>query len=99
MIRVKKLSKDEKLRIIEEKREKGRWIYESQMAYARDEGLEQGREQGIEKGIEQGIEKGRKSERQAIAERLIQDKFKNTEIARITGLTEKEVFRIRTKSK
>ena len=38
--RVKKLSKDEKLRIIEEKREKGRWIYEGQMAYARDEGIE-----------------------------------------------------------
>ena len=79
--RVKKLSKDEKLRIIEEKREKGRWIYESQMAYARNEGLEQ----------------GRRNERQAIAKRLIQSKFNNTEIVRITGLTEKEVCRIRTK--
>ena len=89
--RVKKLSKNEELRIIEEKREKGRWIDKYRIEYARDEGLEQ--------GIEKGLEQGRKSERQAIAERLIQDKFKNTEIARLTGLTEKEVFRIRTKSK
>ena len=85
--RVKKLSKDEQLRIIEEKREKGRWIHAGQMAYARN------------KGLEQGLEKGRRRERQTIAKRLIQSKFNNTEIVRITGLTEKEVCRIRTKLK
>ena len=77
--RVKKLSKDEKLRIIEEKREKGRWIYESQMAYARDEGLEQ----------------GRRSERKVFTRRLLKSKFDNAEIVRLTGFTKKEVCRIR----
>ena len=57
--RVKKLSKNEELRIIEEKREKGRWIDKYRMEYAQD------------KGIEKGIEQGRRSERQAIAKRLI----------------------------
>ena len=89
--RVKKLSKDEKLRIIEEKREKGRWIYESQMAYARNKGIKQ--------GLEQGIEQGRIDERQIFAKRLLQSKFNNTEIVRLTGLTEKEVCQIRKKLK
>ena len=53
------------------------------MAYARDEGLEQ----------------GRRSERQAVAKRLIQGRFNNAEIVQITRLTEKEVCQIRKKLK
>ena len=89
MIRVKKLSKDEKLRIIEEKREKGRWIYESQMAYARDKGLEQGREEGIEKG--------RATEREEAAVKLIKEGLENSIIARVTGWTEQEVINFKKK--
>ena len=97
--RVKKLSKDEKLRIIEENRERGRLLYQSRMEYIQDEGLKKGLEKGIKQGIEKGIEKGRRSERQAVAKRLIQGKFNNTEIVRLTGLTKEEVFRMRKKLK
>ena len=95
--RVKRLSKDEKLRIIEEKREKGRWIYESQMAYARDEGLEQGIEQGIEEGRKEGREEGRTAEREEVAVKLIKEGLENSIIARVTGWTEQEVIEFRKK--
>ena len=87
--RVKKLSKVEKLRIIEEKREKGRWIHEGQMAYARDEGIKQ----GIERGIEQGHAKAVKE----MVIKLIKEGLENPTIAKVTGWTEPELINFRKK--
>ena len=81
--RVKKLSKDEKLRIIEEKREKGRWIYESQMAYARDEGIEQGIDKGVEK----------------VARKMLKAGMDINFIQTMTGLSKDHILKLKDKIK
>ncbi len=54
----KKFTADEQMQIIYDARWKQMMDYNSLMASARKEGLEQGRAEGIEQGIEEGIEKG-----------------------------------------
>ena len=80
--RVKKLSKNEELRIIEENREKGRWIDKYRIEYAQDKGREE----------------GRITEREEMVVKLIKEGLENSIIARVTGWTEQEVINFRKKT-
>ena len=51
-----------------------------------------GRELGREEGLEQGLEQGREEERHQLALNMIAEGLAPDVVARITGLTEKEVL-------
>ncbi len=55
---VRKMSLSKRIRAEIEYREKARRDRMAELAYARDEGIEQGVKQGIEQGLEQGIRQG-----------------------------------------
>ena len=94
MIRVKKLSKDEQLRIIEEKREKGRWIYEGQLAYDQEQGLNEGINKGIEEGVKKGIAKGRLTEKEEVARKMLKANSDIIFIQTVTGLSKKRIVKL-----
>lgn len=50
-----------------------------------------------EEGLEQGLEQGRVETRQKIAERMLRRKIPTADIAAFTGLSAKEVERLRKK--
>lgn len=59
---------------------------ESELEYAKEEGIEK----GIEKGIEQGIERGRLD----VAIRMRDNGFSNGDIMLATGLTEQQILEL-----
>jgi predicted transposase/invertase (TIGR01784 family) len=62
-----------------------------------EKGIEQGIEQGIEKGIEQGIASGIEKGIEKIAVNMLQKKMDIENIQLITGLSSKEILRLKSK--
>ena len=59
---------------------------------AKKEGIEKGKQIGKEEGITEGIERGRKAERIFMAKNLLKEFVSIKQIAKITNLSEKEIF-------
>jgi len=96
---LEQMSKDEELRRIAELREKGRRDEYSARQYAikqgLKEGIKEGIKKGIKKGIKEGIKEGSKNREREIAKNMLSENMNIDVIARITGLTEKEIQRIK----
>jgi predicted transposase/invertase (TIGR01784 family) len=60
-------------------------------------GIEQGIEKGIEQGVEKGIQKGIKAEKIEIAKKAFVSGYSNEIIADLTGLSLKELTKLRSK--
>ena len=58
------------------------------------EGLEQGLEQGLEKGMEKGMEVGAKNRALEVARKAVHEGVELPLIAKLTGLTKKEVEKL-----
>ena len=61
-----------------------------------EQGLEQGFNQGIEKGLEQGLEQGISQGIKQIAKNMLKSKMDVSEIAKLTGLSETEIEKIKS---
>ena len=59
-----------------------------------DKGVKAGIDQGIKQGIQEGIQQGEYRKQQEIAKRMKNENMSNNTIAKITGLTEKEIEEI-----
>jgi len=70
-------------------------IAKSTWEIEREKALLEGRLEGIEEGIEKGIEKGRVEGIEKVAIELIKKKFSDNTISDVTGLSEKQVSKIR----
>ena len=74
-----------------------KWLYESRMKYEHDrascisEGYRQGIEEGIQQGLERGIDKGVYQKALETAKNLLAMNFPIENIAKVTGLSIKEV--------
>ena len=74
-----------------------KWLYESRMKYEHDrascisEGYRQGIEEGIQQGLERGIDKGVYQKALETAKNLLAMNFPVENIAKVTGLSIKEV--------
>ena len=90
VMRVRKLSASELLRIEEEAREKAR--------RDRADEILGGILKGQKQGLEQGREEGRFFEREEMVIKLIKEGLENSIIARVTGWTEQEVINFKKKN-
>jgi len=74
-----------------------KWLYDSRMKYEHDrascisEGYRQGIEEGIQQGLERGIDKGVYQKALETAKNLLAMNFPVENIAKVTGLSIKEV--------
>jgi len=74
-----------------------KWLYDSRMKYEHDrascisEGYRQGIEEGIQQGLERGIDKGVYQKALETAKNLLAMNFPIENIAKVTGLSIKEV--------
>ena len=91
MNELEKISKDKELRRLAELREKGKRDEYSARQYA----IKQGLKEGIKEGTQEGIKKGSKNREREIAKNMLSENMNIDIIARITGLTEKEIQRIK----
>ncbi len=99
MWHLRKLSEDEKAKILEEYEEM-RWrdeqarldgAEERGMKKGIEQGMEQGIEQGIQQGMRQGIEQGIEQGMRQTALRMLKKNLDPAQISEWTGLSEKEV--------
>ena len=97
VMRVRKLSASELLRIEEEAKEKARRDREDEILGGILKGQKQGLEQGREQGLKQGREEGKVAEREEVAVKLIKEGLENSIISRVTGWTEQEVINFKKK--
>ena len=93
VMRVRKLSTSELLRIEEEAKEKARRDREDEILG----GILKGQKQGLEQGREEGREEGKVAEREEVAVKLIKEGLENSIISRVTGWTEQEVINFKKK--
>jgi len=56
---------------------------------------EKGRWEGLRKGRQEGIQKGRQEERQQVVLNLLKEKIEVSFISKVTGLTEKEIKKLK----
>ena len=87
VLRFEKLTADEEAREKAFHRERELLAEYSRMQTAKDEGLEQ----GVQKGIQKGLQQGRKNPQLEIARNLLGMALPVEQIAKATGLSEKEV--------
>ena len=85
------LTKGGVMDIREHIKEKGRWE-------GRKEGMKQGLQQGRQEGKQEGKQQGRQEERQQVALNMLENKFKPSVICKITGLSEKEIKKLKNGS-
>ena len=95
LFRLKELSREEGLRLVEEAKEKAR---RDQAARERDSfnsGLEQGIKQGKIEGIEKGKTEGMKKGKTELVMNMLKNKLDISLISKITGLSEKEIHQLK----
>ena len=63
---------------------------QSELEFAKEEGLEEGLQKGMEKGIEEGIEKGKMD----VARRLKQNGMSMGDLMLFTGLSEAQIMEL-----
>ncbi len=85
------MSEDDELRWMAELRLKGLRDEQAAMSLATKKGLQQGLEQGLEQGLKQG--EARKSKE--IAKNMLKENIDIKVITKVTGLTEKEIKKIK----
>jgi predicted transposase/invertase (TIGR01784 family) len=90
------VSKDERERAIYLSRKKYQMDMQSNLATARDNGIQEGMEKGILEGIEKGILKGMEKRNAEIARNLLKRNRPIDEIIEDTGLTREEVESLHT---
>ena len=72
-------------------KEKGRWEGERQ-------GLKKGRQEGLQEGRQEGEREGLKKGRQEVVLNLLKKKLDISVISEVTGLSEKEIKKLKNKS-
>ena len=87
---IKEINEDDKILTDWISESNAKLKFNSQMHYAKEEGIEQ----GIEKGIEQGIEKGKEVNKLEIIKNMLKEGVDYNFITRITGKTTKEIKQI-----
>ncbi len=104
------LSASERERLIEEHRQKTKWLLQDQKEYALEaarkkaikENREQGIKQGIKQGREQGIEEGRKQgieeNKKQMALNLLKEKADRDLISRVTGITKEKILKLKSRT-
>ena len=97
--RVMPVFENEKEISYREGREKGLLKgHEKGLLKGRKEGRMEGHEKGLLKGRMEGHEKGRQDERQKLALRLLKKKMDLAFISEVTGLSQKEITKLRNGS-
>ena len=89
------LSKEQRLQIVADFSDKAYLDEKARLAYARDEGLEKGLKKGRQEGMEKGMEKGVKQTQKATALNMLKEKADINFIAKVTGLSLKEIKSIK----
>ena len=95
MFRLKELSREEGLQLVEEAKEKAR---RDQAARERDSfnsGIEKGIERGIDQGIDQGIERGIEKGKKELVMNMIKNGMEVSLLSKFTGLSEEEINQLK----
>ena len=87
---IRELNDDEKVVKASTWELNARLRYESDLAYAKEQGIEQ----GIEKGIEQGVEKGSENKVKEVIISMLKEKVDYNLITKVTGKTIEEIKEI-----
>ena len=102
MTYLRKFSEEEQRQILREAREKNRRDQVAREDYVFDQGLEEGmqkgRSEGIAKGRKEGREEGRSEGIEEVALNMLKSNFKPSVISEITGLSEKEIKKLKNDS-
>ena len=101
--RLKVLSQDESLRMLEEAREKAWRDEQARRAYSIKEGLKEGRKEGKKEGLKEGKKEGRKEgkkegrllERNEMILKMLNKNFNITSISEITGASKAEILKLK----
>ena len=67
---------------------------QSELEFAKEEGLEEGLQKGMEKGMEEGIEKGIEKGKMDVARRLKQNGMSMGDLMLFTGLSEAQIMEL-----
>ncbi len=93
--RLRVLSKDENLRLIEEAREKAWRDERARRAYSIKEGLKEGMQKGMQEGMQKGMQKGRLLEKNEMILKMLNKDFNITNISEITGASKAEILKLK----
>ena len=91
LFRLKELSREEGLQLVEEAKEKARRDQAVRERDSFNSGMEKGLEKGKAEGIQQGMEKGKTE----LVMNMLENKLDISLISKITGLSEKEIHQLK----
>ena len=88
----KHFTEDERLREIYEARLKSKLDYNTDITLAKQEGLKEGKQKGLKEGKQEGLKEAKLDD----AKKMLFKKYPIKDIADITGLTEKEIKKLKS---
>ena len=92
---LEQVSGDEKIRRIEELKEKYIRDEQASLEYAKDEGYKTGKEEGMKAGIEEGMKAGRNEGRNEIAKNMLKENLSIELISKLTSLSQEEIEKLK----
>ena len=95
---LEELSKDDKLRMIAEARQKEIMDRHSFLQDSYDEGWEKGHQKGQKEGHQKGLQKGRQERDREVVLNMLQNNLSVSLISKATGLSKEEIKKMKNNS-